>query len=159
MRVYVGIGSNIDRERNVRAALLELRARFGELAQSPVYESPAEGFVGEPFFNLVVGFDTDLPVDALRAQLREIEVVHGRDPAAHGFVARTLDLDLLLYGERVDATLKLPHPDILKYPFVLKPFSELVPTLRHPVAGRALVELWCDAGLEDGRLRRVEFAM
>ena len=72
-RIWVSIGSNIERESHVRAALVELRALFGDLIVSPVYEAQAVGFDGPPFFNLVVGLDSELPPATLHGLMREIE--------------------------------------------------------------------------------------
>src|SRR3569623_1514674 len=72
-RVYVSVGSNIDRERYIRAGLAALRERYGPLQCSRIYESKAVGFDGDDFYNLVVGFDTEQPVRDVAAALREIE--------------------------------------------------------------------------------------
>ncbi|HEY7841845.1 MAG TPA: 2-amino-4-hydroxy-6-hydroxymethyldihydropteridine diphosphokinase, partial [Gammaproteobacteria bacterium] len=64
-RVFVGVGSNVDRERSVRTGVAELRNRFGSLELSPVYENPAVGFAGDSFYNLVAAFETDLPPAAV----------------------------------------------------------------------------------------------
>ena len=78
-RVWVSIGSNIDREKHIRAALRDLRAMFGELSVSPLYETTAVGFDGDAFLNLVVGFDTGLGPARLHGLMREIEARHGRE--------------------------------------------------------------------------------
>ena len=77
-RVYLSIGSNIDRQQHITACLDALAAAFGELTLSSVYESEAVGFAGDNFFNLVAGVDTDLGVGELAAQLRRIEFDNGR---------------------------------------------------------------------------------
>ena len=74
--------------------------------------------------------------------LAELETRAGRVRSANKFSSRTLDLDLLLHGDRVDASLKLPHPDIDRYAFVLRPLSDLAPNLRHPVTNTPLHTLW-----------------
>jgi len=141
-RAYVAIGSNVEAERHVSMAAQALRHRFGALQLSPVYQNHAVGFDGEDFLNAVAGFDTALDVPALKTALDEIEVACGRQRGAARFAPRTLDLDLLLYGDRVDAAERLPRAEILSYDFVLKPLADLVPELRHPVAGRSYRELW-----------------
>ena len=82
--VYVGLGSNIERERNVRDGLGALRARFGDLWRSSIYEVPAEGFVGDNFFNLVVGFRSCETVEVVAGALRDIEEAHGVSLLRHG---------------------------------------------------------------------------
>jgi 2-amino-4-hydroxy-6-hydroxymethyldihydropteridine diphosphokinase len=142
-RVFVSIGSNVDRERNIQGALEALTQRFGPLAVSTIYETAAVGFDGQPFYNLVVGFDSDESVDAIRAELRRIEDAHGRRRnGVPKFSSRTLDLDLLLCGDVVDHAAQLPHPDVVKYAFVLGPLAELAPDLCHPELGQSIAELW-----------------
>ena len=142
-RIYISLGSNIERERHIRAGLDALQTEFGELQVSRVFESEAVGFNGRPFYNLVVGADTELPLATLCQRLRAMEFAHGREPDAKKFAPRTLDLDLLLYGELVCETpLVLPRGEILTNAFVLWPLAELAPGLRHPIDGRTMYELW-----------------
>ena len=141
-RVFVSAGSNIDPRANLEAACAALNQRYRDLKISPVYESPAEGFDGPPFLNLVASFLTEEPPREILEALAELETRAGRDRSTGKFSSRTLDLDLLLHGDTVDASLKLPHPDIERYAFVLKPLANLAPDLRHPVTGAALAELW-----------------
>ena len=135
-RAYIGVGSNIEPEQNIRSAVRALRARFGPLAISPVYQSPADGFPGDDFYNLAVGFDTAEPAVAVTAILKDIERNHGRVRYGNGMHSRTLDLDLLLYG---DAVL---DNDVTRYGFVLKPLVDLAPTVRHPGSQLSFKELW-----------------
>ncbi len=142
--IWVSIGSNIDRERHIRGALADLRAAFGDLVVSPVYESAAVGFAGEPFYNLVAGFASELPVGMLAGRLRTIEEAHGRVRSDAKFSSRTLDIDLLTYGSEPvsDGKLVLPRDEILKYAFVLRPLAEVAPTERHPIEKLSYAELW-----------------
>lgn len=142
VRVFVSAGSNIKPRANLEAACAALKERYPDLESSPVYESPAEGFSGPPFLNLVVSFRTEETPEAILKALAELEENAGRDRSGGKFASRTLDLDLLLYGDRIDAALKLPHPDIERYAFVLKPLADLAPDLRHPAAATTLSELW-----------------
>ncbi|KAF0192304.1 MAG: 2-amino-4-hydroxy-6-hydroxymethyldihydropteridine diphosphokinase [Gammaproteobacteria bacterium] len=142
--VYVSIGSNIDRVANIRTAVDALRQHYGELTVSSVYESAPVGFTGENFYNLVVGFDTEDTVDSVAAFLHNVENRQRRDRAAPRFSARTIDLDLLLFGDLVLAsdTVQVPRDDITDYAFVLAPLTEIAANERHPVTGRRFAELW-----------------
>jgi 2-amino-4-hydroxy-6-hydroxymethyldihydropteridine diphosphokinase len=143
-RVYVSIGSNVEREKNIRGALAALRERFGTVTASRVYECPAVGFDGADFYNLVAAFDTDESVEAVHAALAAMETAHGRTRSGPRFSPRTLDLDILLYGDLVrhDSDLDIPRDDIGKYAFVLGPLAEIAPALAHPETGVTLAEMW-----------------
>jgi 2-amino-4-hydroxy-6-hydroxymethyldihydropteridine diphosphokinase len=143
-RGYISIGSNINKDEHVPASLTALDQVFGELLVSSVYESEAVGFTGDVFYNLVVGFDSDLEVKAVAKQLRQIELDNGRTRDSRKFAARTLDLDLILYGDLIinDGRLQIPRDEIEHYAFVLEPLAEIAPTLRHPISGLSYAELW-----------------
>lgn len=156
-RAYVSLGSNIEPERNLRRALDALRARFGPLALSSVYRSRAVGFDGDDFLNLVAAFDSDEGPEAVAAALHAIEDAQGRDRQAPRFSSRTLDLDLLLYGDRVIERpgLRLPRAEIEEQAFVLLPLAELAPGLVHPVLGVTIGELQRRRGGAGQGIRRV----
>ncbi|KAA1170711.1 2-amino-4-hydroxy-6-hydroxymethyldihydropteridine diphosphokinase [Marinobacter salinexigens] len=157
-RVYVGIGSNVDRERYVTAALDALDDWFGELVISPVYESEAVGFDGSPFFNLVVGVCTGLSVGELSRRFKQLEADNGRRRGDPKFRARTLDLDILTYDDLIGVVegVELPRGEILHNAFVLRPLADIAPAQRHPVSGQSYAELW-SAYDRDQRLWPVDF--
>ena len=121
-----------------------MRKAFGDLIISTVYRTRAVGFEGDDFYNLVVGFETTCDPHLLSENLRHIELEHGRKGNLPRFSPRTLDLDLLTYGDRVikDERLNIPRDDIEKYSFVLGPLAEVAPLGRHPVTGESYAEMW-----------------
>ena len=146
--VFASLGSNLERERNIISAVAAIRRRYGALVCSRVYRSRAVGFRGADFFNMVLSFQThDAPRSVQRA-FQRIEAAHGRAKgaaqAARKFAPRTLDIDLILYGDMVanEADLRLPRADIVRYAFVLLPLSEIAPCRTHPVTGRRYAEMW-----------------
>ncbi len=143
-RVYVSVGSNIEREHNVASGLAALANEYGELEQSTVYETQAVGFSGDRFFNLVVAFDTSQSPQQVSAVLRRVEDQHGRQRRGTKFGDRSLDLDLLLYDDLVldEPGLLLPRPEIVEYAFVLKPLAEIAGEKRHPVTGLRFADIW-----------------
>jgi 2-amino-4-hydroxy-6-hydroxymethyldihydropteridine diphosphokinase len=148
--VYLGLGSNIDPEENLRLGIGELRRRYGDLTISNTYQNASVGFDGADFLNLVVGFDSDDDPLAIHEHIERIHKMAGRKRSEDKFSARSLDIDLLLYGDLIDPDppLRLPRSDILEYDFVLRPLSEIVPDFVHPVTGRTLADHWqeCDTG-------------
>lgn len=143
-RVFIGIGSNIDKEKNIASSVAALRAHFGHLDISSVYETPAFGFEGDDFHNLVVGFDTNQSPLEISQALKRIEADHHRTHGKESFVSRTLDLDQLLYDDLVLQMdgVNLPHPDVLRYNFMLGPLAELAGDVRHPQEKCTIAELW-----------------
>lgn len=140
--VYVGFGSNVEPETHLAEALAELTRRFGPLDCSSLYRSPAFGFAGDDFLNLVAGFSSEIDADGVDEILSRTEYAGGRKRGPVRFAPRTLDLDLLLYGSAVDPRRRLPREDVLFYPFVLAPLAEIAPEIRHPVTGESLGESW-----------------
>ena len=143
-RVYLSLGSNLEPHRHLRAALAELRERFGELVVSPAYRSASVGFDGAAFVNLAVGLDTELEPEALNDWLHALEDRHGRRRDVPRYSDRTLDVDIVLYGEHViegPGHLQIPRKE-LRHAFVLKPLADIAPQTRHPVTGQTMAALW-----------------
>jgi 2-amino-4-hydroxy-6-hydroxymethyldihydropteridine diphosphokinase len=141
---YISIGSNIDKDKNILISLQELERHFGKLIISSIYESEPVGFTGDTFYNLVVGFNSELGVKEVAKQLRQIELDNGRTRDSQKFSARTLDLDLILYDDLIliDGRLQIPRDEIERYAFVLEPLAEIAPTLKHPISRLSYAELW-----------------
>ena len=142
--VLVSIGSNIDRRRNIRGGLESLQAEVGDLFISPIYETPAQGFEGDDFYNLVAGFDSEQSPRALNQLFKAIEARHGRERGDQKFAPRTLDIDLLIYGDQIsnEADLQLPRNEIERYSFVLQPLADLAPLMRYPGREETFSQLW-----------------
>jgi 2-amino-4-hydroxy-6-hydroxymethyldihydropteridine diphosphokinase len=158
VEVFLSLGSNVDREKHIPKALAELERLFGPLAVSSIYESEAVGFAGDPFFNLVVKFCSELPVREVARLLREIEVAHGRTEESRKFESRTLDIDLILYGDRVmeEGGIKLPRDEIIQFAFMLEPMAAIAPHFKHPVLGIDFARLWEDFDKNQTRQQRLD---
>lgn len=143
-QVYVAAGSNVDPVTSLALASRELRRLFPDVRFSSWYRNRAVGFEGADFINLVAGFTSALPVHGVVGQLQAIETLCGRPRGAPRWAPRTMDLDVLLYGQLVcdEPRLKLPRPDLLKRAYMLGPMAELAPEIVHPTAGRTMAELW-----------------
>ena len=157
--VYVSVGSNVEPERHLRAAAVALADCYGLLRLSPVYRNRAVGFDGDDFYNAVIAFEADAPVAEVVAELDRIEAANGRRRGEEKFAPRTLDLDLLLYGDAVieEGALRVPRAEITRYDFVLRPLLDLEPALAHPATGQPLADAWPGLVTTPPRLQRVEF--
>jgi 2-amino-4-hydroxy-6-hydroxymethyldihydropteridine diphosphokinase len=141
---YLSLGSNIDPERHLRAALSALRGRFGVIDVSPAYRTAAVGFEGEDFVNLAARIDSDLDPGGLNDWLHALEDAWGRRRDGPRFSSRTLDIDIVLYGDRIvrgPGHLEIPRED-LRHAFVLKPLADIAPDVVVPGDGRTLGQLW-----------------
>ena len=158
-RAFIGVGSNVDRDNQIRSGIRRLRDMFGKILVSPVYESKAIGFEGENFYNLVVGIDTEISAAELTGTLRAIEYDHGRVRNITRYSPRTLDLDLLLYNDHVrhDGDVDVPREDIIKYAFVLCPLAEIAGELLHPETGESFADLWKAFDKNSQGLCRINF--
>ena len=158
--VVIAIGSNYERDSHIICALDSLEAEFGCLKISPVYESEAvqsvdAGATNHAYYNLVVSFKVSCSVFNLKEFLRKIEEDNNRERS--GSIV-TLDLDLLLYGDWVGAldNNAVPHHDISRCAYVLRPLADLLPQDIHPVYKKTYAELWKDFE-EDAALYPVDF--
>jgi len=143
-RVFLGLGTNIDRERSMSAGLEALRALDPEIIASQLYESEAVGFEGAPFYNCVVQLNIELPLADLVAQLKTIEDANGRDRAAYSTDSKGLDIDVLTYGDWVGEFdgVVLPREDITCYAHVLLPLVNIAPEACLPGTASSFQALW-----------------
>ena len=141
--VYIGVGSNVDREKYTRIAIDELLLLDSELKVSPIYECEPIGFESDPFYNFVIELRTSLNLTEFSHALREVEFKWGRKSEAKKYEDRCLDLDVLLFGELVSHhSPVIPREDIFKYPFVIQPLYDLNPDLVIPNDGRKVKDIW-----------------
>ncbi|MBF0255043.1 MAG: 2-amino-4-hydroxy-6-hydroxymethyldihydropteridine diphosphokinase [Gammaproteobacteria bacterium] len=143
-QILLSLGSNIDPERHLRAAVAALDEQFDGVRLSPVYRTPAVGFDGPPFLNLVALGQSSQPVGQIIQQLKALEDQLGRSRLGAKFSSRSIDIDLLTYGDLCteDQGLNIPRDEILRYAFVLKPLADLVGDQRHPCLPQTYAELW-----------------
>ncbi len=133
VRVFLGLGSNIEPARHLRQALQMLDERVQHLARSPVYRNPPLGFSGPDFLNLVVAFCFGGTLPDLREMLKDIESSCGRRRGEEcGMGSRTLDIDILMFGDLSGdcAGVRLPRPDVYECEFVWRPLLELMDGLQ-----------------------------
>ncbi|MEW6989970.1 2-amino-4-hydroxy-6-hydroxymethyldihydropteridine diphosphokinase [Colwelliaceae bacterium 6441] len=158
VQVYLSIGSNIDREKNLASGLTALTRLFGDLTLSSLFESEAVGFDGSPFYNMVVGFQTSQSIEQLSQTLRDVEFKFGREVNAKKFSPRTLDLDILLYGDLVQsAPVQLPRDEITFNAFVLWPLAEIAPQQVHPILKKTYQSLWHHFDKNTQKLKIIPF--
>jgi 2-amino-4-hydroxy-6-hydroxymethyldihydropteridine diphosphokinase len=156
--VYLGLGANMgDREASLRAALDQLDAPDLRLRRvSGFYETEPIGFRDQPWFlNLAAEFETDLLPEQVLHRMQKVESEMGRvRTIANG--PRTIDIDILLFGDAVVTTgeLEIPHPRYRERRFTLAPLAELNPDLTDPVTGRTMGEML--AGLSGQSIRKIE---
>lgn len=140
---YIGVGTNIDREQHAKVAYNELQQLGEDLVVSPIYECEPIGFSSQNFYNFVITLRTALSLEEFSHRLREIEFKWGREENAQKYQDRTLDLDIVLFGELISTQKpELPRSDIYKYPFVTKPLYDLNPHLVIPGDGRTVADIW-----------------
>jgi len=159
--VYVGLGANLgDPERTLVSAADALDRLEGVtvLRRSSLWATAPVGPAQPEFRNAVVGLSTRRTPESLLAALLDVERSHGR-VRAERWGPRLLDLDILLWGERVVDTpgLHIPHPELPRRRFALEPLAELDPEARHPLLQKTVAELL--SGVRDQPVRRLEAAV
>lgn len=144
--VYVAAGSNIDPAARLKQALAALKQHYGPITVSHAYQNKAVGFEGEDFINLVVRFATSEPIDQVLSVLHKIEEACGRPRNAPKWAPRAMDLDVLLYGDKVGTFpgVTLPRPDLVNRPYMLGPIAEIAPDWVHPTLHKTMQQLWAE---------------
>jgi 2-amino-4-hydroxy-6-hydroxymethyldihydropteridine diphosphokinase len=144
--VYVAAGSNVQPELYLARAVKLMEEQFKPLRVSPAYRNRAVGFEGADFINLVVGFSTVLPFAGVRERLQQIEIACDREPSAPKWAPRSMDLDVLLFGDLIsnEPGLIVPRPDLLKRAYMLKPLFDIAPDVVHPSEKKTIAELWAE---------------
>ncbi len=157
-QVFLGLGSNLEREKNIRAGLDALKNIFGALHLSSLYESESVGFKGSHFYNMVVSLETELSIACLSETLKKIEDDNGRVRTGPKYSPRTLDIDILTYGDFVgtEAGIELPRAEITQNAFVLLPLSEIAPNKLHPLLHKSYADLWANYDKQSQALWVVE---
>jgi len=157
-QVYLSIGTNIKRQQNLSSGLSTIEKVFGKLTLSSLFESEAVGFDGSPFFNMVIGFNTEQTIQQLSETLRGIEFQHGRELNAKKFSPRTLDLDILLYDDLVMSDpVQLPRDEITFNAFVLWPLAEIAGDKLHPITQQSFHNMWYGFDKSQQKLRIIPF--
>ncbi len=156
-RVYLGLGSNIDKEKNLAKCIGVLRKKFKVVKISNVYETSPVGYKNQAnFFNMAIEIETELEPEKLFSELMNIEKNLGRIREKRNH-PRTIDTDILFYDGRIikSDNLIVPHPRLHERAFVLLPLSEIAPDFMHPILKKSVKEMLQSAGKE-GVLRKVK---
>lgn len=144
IRVYLSLGSNLgDREANLSGALQLLGNSLQVKDVSSLYETEPVGVADQPaFLNIAVSADTELDPESLLQTAKQVETTVGRRPSFR-WGPRAIDIDILLYGDRVIKSdrLTVPHAEMTNRAFVLVPLSEIASTTVHPVLTRTIAQL------------------
>lgn len=157
VEVFLSLGSNVDREQNIAAALQALANHFGQLTLSPLYESPSIDGCSNDYLNMAVGFVCDLSLHKLRQALKQIEEQLGRD--RKNLVTVNIDIDIAIYGDVEDTFndefggYQIPHPDILKYPHALLPLANIAGDFIHPANSQTLKD--CAMQCDKNRIQQI----
>ena len=147
--VYFSLGSNLgDRMKHLKFGLDQLQKKSQMVRLSPIYETEPWGYTDpKPYLNMVAKFETTLSPDLLMQDISKIETAAGRLSRSSGspenYEARTLDIDILFYGNNIfeNSELKIPHPRLHLRNFVLFPFADIEAEFVHPILGQTIREL------------------
>ena len=147
-KVFIGLGSNLgDRMGHLSRALATLSDHFELITSSSIYESEAKGFSSSlQFLNQVAQFNVKVRAEEIMKLILEIESSHSRKRMVGGFQNRTLDLDILFYGQEIISgkTLQIPHYQLHLRNFVLVPLMEIAPDFVHPESQKTIIDLYAD---------------
>jgi 2-amino-4-hydroxy-6-hydroxymethyldihydropteridine diphosphokinase len=143
-QVFLSVGSNINKQRNIKSCLNYLSSSFSKILISPIYQSASFGFEGNHFYNLVVKIETAFELSQLKSWLMHVEDLHGRDRTKPRYSNRTLDIDILLFNDLVleEKNITIPRPEILTQAYVLKPLVDIAADLIHPLTQLPLISQW-----------------
>jgi 2-amino-4-hydroxy-6-hydroxymethyldihydropteridine diphosphokinase len=151
-RVWLDLGSNIDREQSIRAAVDLLKQYLPVTRSSHVYETTPVGYTDQPnFYNLCLELETELSGGEIAALLHQLEDRLGRVRTENKFGPRNIDMDVVLHENTNKA-----HPQVEREVFVLVPLCELVPDFIHPERGLALSELLAGISINPGEIQRIK---
>jgi len=142
--VLLSLGSNLDPQRYLRSAQQHLHQQFADIIFSPCYRTRAVGFKGNDFLNGAAILETAWSLPELENWLHTLEDNHGRIRDGKRYGNRSLDVDVVYYGQAVideAGQRRIPRPEI-KHAFVLKPLADIAPTFIDPVCDLSILELW-----------------
>lgn len=156
--VYISIGSNIDRAKQIMSGVQALQAEYGDVQLSSVYECEPVGFKGDNFYNLVAKVNTNNTPGQVGEHLKELEKIHGRVDFSKKISARKIDLDILLYDDLVLQTpVQIPRDEIPENAYVLQPLAEIAGDLIHPLLKQSYSLMWQKYNKSKQQLKKVPF--
>lgn len=150
-KAYLSLGSNLEPERHLAAAITALRETFGDIVLSDWVQTKAVGFEGPDFINGAAIIETDWDVYTLDNWLHALEDMHGRQRDVPRFSSRTLDIDIIFFDDLIlkgPGHLQIPRPE-LKHAFVLGPLAQIAPEFVNPETGVVLAEAWRRLNISD----------
>lgn len=142
--VYVAAGSNVRPRQHLTRAIALLREQWPGLVVSQAWANKPVGFEGDDFINLAVGLRTEDGLAQVLERLHAVEAACGRRRDDPKWGPRSMDLDVLLYGDQVGEFpgAILPRPDLVRRPYMLGPLAEIAPQVMHPTLAKTIEELW-----------------